>query len=336
MKKILITLSVALIILVGYLYLGPSPRAENIAWGVDFSQKHAQALGLNWREVFLALLNELEVKNLKLSTTWDLLEPEPGNYNFSDLDWQLAQAQSHGARAILVMGMKTPRWPECHLPSWAKSLPEVQRKAAVLNLLNQIVSRYQDNSAVWAWQVENEPLFPFGECPKADKDFLKKEVELVKKLDPFKKPVIISDSGEWSFWFEAAKIGDIVGTTLYRQAWFAGFPAEYPFPPLFYAAKTKIIDSLFHKKVIGVELQAEPWGKQLLYDLPLTEQRKLMTVAKFRDNIEFAAKAGPEAFYLWGAEWWYWLKEKQGDDSFWREAKKLFIQNNKPYLAPSI
>ena len=31
-------------------------------------------------------------------------------------------------------------------------------------------------------------------------------------------------------------------------------------------------------------------------------------------------------FYLWGAEWWYWMKEKQNKPEIWDEAKKLFIQ----------
>ncbi len=31
--------------------------------------------------------------------------------------------------------------------------------------------------------------------------------------------MIISDSGEQSDWFDAAKIGDIVGITMYRNVW---------------------------------------------------------------------------------------------------------------------
>jgi hypothetical protein len=317
---------VVLMTLIVYLFWGPTTSAQNIAWGVDFSQKHAQSFGLDWHEAYLALLQDLQVKNLKLSTAWDLLEQEPGKYNFDDLDWQIIQTGGYGAKVILVIGMKTPRWPECHLPAWAKNLPNEKLQEAVLKLLDKIVSRYGNDQTIWAWQVENEPLLSFGECPKADKNFLKKEVELVKNLDPLKRPVIISDSGEWSFWFEASKLGDIVGTTMYRRTWFNGFSLDYPFSPLFYAVKTKIIDRLFHKKVICIELQAEPWGSELLYDLPLPEQKKLMTIEGFRGNLEFATKTGLDTFYLWGGEWWYWLKEKHNDPSFWEEARKIFNQ----------
>jgi len=78
--------------------------------------------------------------------------------------------------------------------------------------------------------------------------------------------------------------------------------------------------------VICVELQAEPWGPKLLYDTSLEEQKKTMTPAKFSENLGFAKKTGLDTFYLWGGEWWYWMKEKQEDNSFWNQAKELFTQ----------
>jgi hypothetical protein len=108
--------------------------------------------------------------------------------------------------------------------------------------------------------------------------------------------------------------------------WFHQLEAyiSYPFPPIFYARKAKIIEKLFNKEVINVELQAEPWGPKLLYDSPLSEQEKTMNLEQFRKNIEFAKQTGFKEFYLWGAEWWYWMKEKQEQPEIWQEAKKLF------------
>jgi len=54
-----------------------------------------------------------------------------------------------------------------------------------------------------------------------------------------------------------------------------------------------------------------------------------MDIEQFRKNIEFAKNTGIDTFYLWGAEWWYWLKEKQNDSRIWNEARNLFI-----YRAP--
>ncbi len=73
-------------------------------------------------------------------------------------------------------------------------------------------------------------------------------------------------------------------------------------------------------------MQAEPWGPTLLYDSPLEEQEKTMNLEQFRENIEFAKKTGFKEFYLWGAEWWHWMKEKQNKSEIWNEARKLFIE----------
>jgi hypothetical protein len=113
---------------------------------------------------------------------------------------------------------------------------------------------------------------------------------------------------------------------MYRKVWFHQLQAYvfYPFPPTFYARKAWVIEKLFNKKVINVELQAEPWGPQLLYDSPLPEQEKTMNLEQFRKNVEFAKETGFDKFYLWGAEWWYWMKEKQELPEIWDEARKLF------------
>jgi len=106
------------------------------------------------------------------------------------------------------------------LPTWALNLKPQEIQERVLKLIEKIVLRYQNVENIWAWQVENEPFFPFGKCPfKITPQFLKKEIKLVKKLDPKKRPVIVSDSGEGSFWIKAALLGDIVGITLYKTVW---------------------------------------------------------------------------------------------------------------------
>jgi len=325
-KKIILGILIFLLVFAGYLFLGSPPQAEEITWGVNFSQKHSQNLGLNWRENYLALLEDLNAKNLKVSAHWDLLEPEKDRYFFEDLDWQILEAENHNAKILLVIGMKSGRWPECHIPEWAKNLNKEEQQKEILEMLDKIVLRYRDRVSVNMWQVENEPFFPFGECPWVDKAFLKEEINLVKSLDSHKRPIIISDSGEGSFWIQAAQLGDIVGTTMYKRVWFRqlGFYIHYPFPPTFYWRKAQIIKNFFGKKVICIEFQAEPWGPALLYDSPLEEQEKTMNLEQFRKNIDFAKRTGLDTFYLWGGEWWYWMKEKQNQPEIWQEAKKLF------------
>jgi len=315
-----------LLLLISYFFIGKPPQSKAIVWGVNFSQKHAQNLGLEWKENYLALLDDLNAKNIKLAVHWDLIEPEKDEFYFEDLDWQIAETEKRDAKIILVIGMKTGRWPECHIPDWAKNLSKDEQQKAILKMLEQIVLNYRSSTSIDMWQVENEPLFPFGECPWVDKKFLEKEIELAKSLDSKKRPIVISDSGEGSLWINAARLGDVVGTTMYRKVWFGqfGFYISYPIPPVFYWRKAQYVQKIFDKKVIVVEFQAEPWGLKLLYDSPLEEQEKTMNLERFRNNIEFAKKTGLDRFYLWGAEWMYWMKEKQQKPEIWQEAKKLF------------
>ncbi|MGB9598815.1 MAG: hypothetical protein ACPLZH_03160, partial [Minisyncoccales bacterium] len=97
-----------------------------------------------------------------------------------------------------------------------------------------------------------------------------------------------------------------------------------PFPPNFYYRKAKLIEFLFKKEVICVELQAEPWGPKLIWDLTLAEQEKTMDLKKFKEILEFAKKTGISKFYLWGGEWWFWLKEKHQKNEIWEYARVLF------------
>ena len=328
LKIIILVLFVLFVIFLYYFFIGKAPKQKNIIWGVNFSQMQAESLKLDWRETYLAILDDLGVKNIKLLTQWDWIGGKKDDYFFNDVDWQIKQAQRKNAKIIYVVGMKTGRWPECHIPNWANGLSKEQQQDEILKYIKKIILRYKDNDAIAVWQVENEPLFKFGQCPWYDKNFLKKEVELVKSLDSTRQ-IIISDSGEQSMWFGAAKIGDIVGTTMYRKVWgrisdIFGFYIDSFLPPVHYWRKAQIIKKIFGKDVISTELQAEPWAQKLFYDVSLEEQEKTMNLEQFKKNIEYAKETGLKEFYLWGAEWWYWMKKTQNRPEIWNEAAKLF------------
>jgi len=201
-----------------------------------------------------------------------------------------------------------------------------KQQQAILGMLEAVIARYGGNSEIIAWQVENEPLFRFGECPWIDEEFLKKEAALVRGLDVKNRPVVISDSGEASWWFKAAKIGDVVGVTMYRRVYFKEFKSyvTYPIPPAFYGAKAGIIGLVFKKPVICAELQAEPWCANQLYNCNGAESSKTMALRQFKDNLEYAKNTGLDTFYFWGGEWWYQMKKQYNDPSYWEEAKKLW------------
>ena len=325
---------ILLIIFFCYLFLGSAPKQEKIVWGIDFSQMQAESLKLNWKQAYLAVLDDLNAKNIKLHTQWDWVEGKKDYYFFDDIDWQINQAKQRGAKIIYVVGIKTGRWPECHMPSWTNGLSKEQQQNELLKYIKEVVLRYKDNSTISDWQVENEPFFVFGECPSwyySDKNFLKKEVDLVKSFDSTRQ-VIVSDSGEQSMWFSPAKIGDKVGITMYREVWFhiidgIGFNLDYFLPPVSYSRKAQIINKIFKKDVICIELQAEPWAEEPFNKISLEEQEKTMNLDRFQKNVEYAKETGLDTFYFWGAEWWYWLKTTQNKPEIWNEVKVLFQTN---------
>ena len=318
-------------------------KKEELEYGVTFSKKQAESLDLNWQEAYLAILDDLKVKKLRLSAYWNEIQPADNIYYWDDLDWQIEQAEERGVEIILAVGGRLPRWPECHYPIWTENLIaqdtknkitdrerskliDQKRQDKILNYIEKVINRYKGNKQIIAWQVENEPfLAHFGDCPTLDKKFLDAEIALTRSLDS--RPIIITDSGELSIWIPAARRADIFGTTMYRDTYSRHLKRyiHYPISPGFFRFK-KNLTRLFAKpdKWIVIELQAEPWGPAPYQNLTKEERDRTMNLEKFKDILEFSRKAGFKEFYLWGVEWWYWEKEVNNDDGMWEEAKKLF------------
>jgi hypothetical protein len=294
---------------------------------VTFSQPYAQDLGLDWKKAYEEMLEGLNVKLIRIPVYWNRVQPSPDRLEFADLDWQLDQAASHDAKVVLSIGRRVPRWPECHEPEWLKELPsEGASGRALLSFMETLVRKYQNHPAVFMWQVENEPfLGSFGQCPELDKDFFDSEIALVKKLDP-SKPILITDSGELSLWTEAGKRGDLFGTTLYRFVFsdiFKRYWVNY-IPSWFYRAKAGLVRALNPgKPVIIAELQAEPWTTRGILNTPIEEQFKTMSMKKFESILGVARATGFTPQYLWGVEWWYWMKQNNHPE-FWEKAQTLF------------
>ncbi len=327
---LLIVFGLILIGLAGYAKGLPLNTTRNILWGVTFSEKAARDLGLDPNGALGSILEELKPRKIRLVAYWDEIARKEGRQDFSNLDSQLEIAKKYKTGAILAVGMKVPRWPECHIPEWAKNLKTEDRENALREYLKTAVSRYKNNSEIVMWQVENEPFLMFGECPKRGKRFLDKEIELVKLLDP-SRPVLVTDGGELGLWYKAAEHGDVFGTTMYRKVYprFIGKIfgiIEYPISPDYFRVKERFVKWLIgepEKRFIVSELQAEPWTPIGLSKILYEEQIALFSPEYFEKTVEYAERAGFDEYYLWGAEWWYALKIKNNDDRIWQIAKEL-------------
>lgn len=328
-KKIIIALGLVFGVIFLSVYLSV-PSRQKVAYGVTFSQKFAEELGLNWKEFYLDILDDLKVRDLRLIAYWDKIEPEEEKFNFADLDWQIAEVEKRDAKIILALGKKTPRWPECHIPSFAREFPisNSQFSNKLLKYIETIVEHYKSNPAVIAWQIENEPLFPFGECGTVGIGLLNKEIELIRSLDD--RPIMLTDSGEMGFaWPYLSIKADIFGTTLYRYVHNRALgQIKYWFIPAYYfKIKSFWASKILEKEILISELQAEPWVLTLISNVPLEEQYKTMNPEIFKEVIDYAERSGFPKAYFWGAEWWYWMKEKKNMPEMWNNAKALFNTN---------
>lgn len=277
--------------------------------------------GANYR----AIVQDLRPSGLRLVAYWDLVEPEPGRYDFRDLDWQFAEAEKAGIPVILAFGQKAPRWPEYHFPRWLDRTDSRERETRLLAYLSAVVERYRRSPALLYWQVENEPFTGFGTGPPPDAAFLKKEIALVRKTDPRHK-ILETDGGEWGKWYPSAALGDVFGTTIYRRVYSRAAGSFSPSrTPEYYQLKeqtTKQIVGRPDQKFICVELQAEPWGHTLNPRMTIEQQEGYFPEQAFDQNIDFARKTGLKTFYLWGVEWWYYLKV-HGHPGYWERARKV-------------
>jgi hypothetical protein len=200
-KRLALACIVTVTILLGGMYgiarwyiHGASNQPQVI--GASFIPDYASSLGLDPQQTLDAMLNELGVRHLRLTSYWSTAEATQGTYDFSQLDWQFAKAEKAGAKVSLSVGLRQPRWPECHAPSWVDTTqPSSQWHPQLENYITEVVKRYQNSPALESYQIENEFfLRGFGECHNFERERLVREYNLVKKLDPDRKSTRLNSS----------------------------------------------------------------------------------------------------------------------------------------------
>ncbi|OGG72519.1 hypothetical protein A3A38_04135 [Candidatus Kaiserbacteria bacterium RIFCSPLOWO2_01_FULL_53_17] len=328
MRRFLIWISILVVILIAALWLlSLRPAPEKITYGVSFTKLQADEIGLDWKEVYRAILDDLGVRHLRLAAHWPMVEPERDVYDFSALDFQIREASARDAEIILAVGRRLPRWPECHTPQWVGYMPWEEKKLEIRQYLTAVVERYKEEKAITYWQVENEPylaVFARQFCGKLDEDFLKEEIALVKSLDP-SRPVLVTDSGNLGTWYGAYRAGDAFGTSVYVHFWTPELGQfKTILPPAFYRVKMNLAQLLFGEKpTFLIELSGEPWLIEPIVETPIEAQLWRMDIGKFNDILDYARATRFDMQYLWGVEWWYYMKER-GHPEFWERAQELF------------
>jgi beta-galactosidase len=175
---------------------------------------------------------------------WDWVQPQEDKFSWDELDKALELANKYGVKVVFGLATsQSPTWllrkyPEVRpisnngilYPEYGPR-PNVCRdsetyKNIVEKYITAVVSRYKDNPAIMAWQVDNEPTYPpldsttnddFCHCPNTQKKFLEWVKNKYKTIEELNK--------KWGtrFWTNTFGTWDDV-TTPKCGVWDAGNP----------------------------------------------------------------------------------------------------------------
>jgi len=301
-----------------------------VEYGMSFNQNHAESLGLDWKETYSVMLKELNPKYVRIAAMWNQVEKEENVWDFSDVDFMMDEAEKYDAKVLLVVGQKAPRWPECHVPEWVNEKTREESKTHLLLYVDRVVNTYRDHPALELWQVENEAFinFKFGDCARFDERAVYDELERVRKQDPNHR-IVMTDSGELSTWRTPSKLSDIFGTTLYRIVQNKyGWTFTYDWLPAGFYRLKAMLWGVEYQNFFVAELQAEPWFTHSSpLEATIEEQEKTMNPERLQKHIEYAERVGASRVYLWGVEWWYFMRKVNGDARYWEIVRDVVKSN---------
>ena len=306
-------------------------KHEPMSLGVTFIADYANYLGVDPHKTFLALRDDLGFKRFRLVSFWDNIEKTPGNYDFSELDWEFQQVNAVHGKVSLAIGLRQPRWPECHMPDWASREPTAKWYPQLINYMTAVINRYKNNPALASYQLENEYyLSVFANCPDSTKQRLINEFSLVKRLDN-KTPVIISLSNNYLGIPLNQPRPDQYGVSVYKRVWDKTVTHnyfEYPFPSWWYASRAGLTEIFTGKTSMLHELQAEPWPPNGVIGSSQDELSKSMNAKLLSARLKYGEESGFRDIDLWGGEWWYQQLILHNNPSLWNVVKQSVNQVN--------
>ncbi len=328
-------------LLVQYQWYDTAPEGSP-EFGVNFSCKRVEYFGMDCKQALAAVVDDLGVRSLRLSVYWSDVERTPGQYDWSSIDWQLDLLQQHGARAVITIGMKSQRYPEFWLPTWLRLAAKVPPdgfpedypplRDHLLRYLDAATRHLSSSPAVEAFQVENEPFVHSGDQWHISRDLVAHEVAVVRAADGGAHPIVVSTSSwlrtdqTWKWILDHA---DILGQSVYTKwqrgpRWF--YVLRYRIGPWTPNLPGQAREAQRRGKQLWItELQAEPYEK---YTVDIrrepTSALRSFSLRWLRDNVTLARRSGADRVYLWGVEWWLYLREQRGDSSLWDAGRPLF------------
>lgn len=285
--------------------------------GLTYSYRHAEFLGLDPQKTLTKIL-ERPWSAIRLPLYWDEVQPTPNAWNFSRITEQLLQCEVKGQSVVLCLGIKSPRWPEFHWPSWVESrdLNSPLLQSQILTFIKESVQRLSSFSCITHWQVENEPLDRSGpQFLKIPFSLLQTEVALVRSLDS--RPIVLTAWGnDLSFRNalpELSQLADVLGIDLYYQQFFVEIAGRSLYRgPQDSVQNLKKLLSPYKQPLWIAELQAEPWGKDHGFYL---NPSPTFTPQQLHHHWENIQELPIERSFWWGSEFWH-HQAKNGETGY--------------------
>jgi hypothetical protein len=156
-----------------------------------------EAFGLDPRATLQTLL-QYPLQLIRLGAYWNRIEPEPGVFDTSELDWQVEAVERAGIPILLCVGpLKSFGYPEFYPPAHCLPRPFPERTRilpsaypalleAGTSFLERLVERYRRRESIIAWQLEHEAVDPLGleHSWRLDAGFVAAEARALRAADP--------------------------------------------------------------------------------------------------------------------------------------------------------
>jgi hypothetical protein len=331
--------------------------------GVSFRPRQVEALGLDAKHTLTTLL-AYPIQLIRLGAYWNRIEPAPGTFDPSDLDWQVDAAQRAGVQIVLCIGaVKCFGYPEYFVPAYRldRPLPEntlirPSTHAALLRAaaehVARVVERYKDRTGIVAWQVEHEAVDPLGaeHSWRLNVDFVEAEVNAVRRADS-SRPIMMNGFfhaslvGRLGQWWQtrdqgdsfalALRLADVVGVDYYPRYALAALGARSLYLDatkspwnwrrrLVYQARAR------GRKLMVTEGQAEPWEAVTVPPNPNGQAMYSCPPEQVIGNYNAWVRSASEgesldAYLFWGAEYWL-LRAQTGDPSYLQAFERILEQ----------
>jgi beta-galactosidase len=162
------------------------PRADLMRIGVYYYPEHWPEA--EWERDF-ANMERLGFEFVHMAEfAWANMEPEEGKFDFAWLDRAVALAARHHLRVVLCTPTPIPpawmgeKYPETYLVGadgrrrehgsrGNNALADPTYRRLSERVIAELARRYGRNSAVWGWQLDNEPGAQFDYSPSAQQAF---------------------------------------------------------------------------------------------------------------------------------------------------------------------